>query len=135
MKGDPKNMDILRVIESRISSIDKENGGIKDRVVIKSLDALEKYYRALVQGKIEPEVDLIGIGNILYLSVIENLDKKRKLSVEEEQPKRRSFSRVLRKETDDEKFLAAIRKVKKSAEFWTMEAGERGYLTYISQFF
>jgi len=52
----------------------------------------------------------------------------------EEDKSRKRFSRAFKTPSKEEIFVACLRKIQKSAKFWTQERGQQGYLNYISPF-
>ncbi len=132
--GVPKNLDLLQNIEEAVKMIYHRNAEMKDSHVRKCFEVLTNYYKAQVTGRsytfpplgeLEQEI-LENINAILSLR-----DKFRT----KDAPKRKRFSRAFKtEETEDEKRLAAFRRLSKSLKLWNGERGVRGYLDYISSF-
>lgn len=126
-----KYPDVLQNIEFMIVRLYKENGELRDKTVIKALEAAASYYRALATKRPAPEPTLED----LELEVFEQIKLMLENRREENQaiaPKR--FSRAFKEPTQDEIFLACIRKIEKSAKRWTKRRGERGYLNFIKDY-
>lgn len=127
-----KYLDELSHVELPIVAIDRQQEEMRDLHVIKALEALERHYRQLVVGK-EPSLpnDMGEVELQVFTAVLYNLAEQSGGPDEAPPPARRSFSRALREPTRQEIYLACIRKVLKSAKFWTKERGERGYLDFV----
>ena len=132
MHNEPKHLDLLQNIEFMIVSVYREHPEMKDLDVIKTLENLVNYYKAVVTGRTFNEPEMEPIINKAYHRVITTLEElKNLLGSEEEKPKRRSFSRALQEPTTDEISLACLRKIEKSARNWNQRNGERGYLNFV----
>ncbi|MEZ5041300.1 MAG: hypothetical protein R2828_15490 [Saprospiraceae bacterium] len=124
--------DILQNIEFMIVRIYKENGELRDKNVMKGLEALKKHYHALVTRKNPVDPSLKGLELDIYKEVMFILEKRRTPTKEEDQPRR--FSRAFKVPTQDEIFLACLGKIEKSVKFWNKERGERGYLDFVKHY-
>ncbi len=126
-----KHPDVLQNIESTIVRLYKENGELRDKNVIKALEAAASHFRALASKRPAPKPNLEG----LELEAFEHIKlilENRRGGDQAIAPKR--FSRAFKEPTQDEIFLACIRKIEKSAKRWTKERGERGYLNFVKDY-
>jgi len=132
-------MDLLQNIEFMVSTTYKQSDEdfIKDVEVIKAYDLLILFYRKKVSGQ---EATLPEMEEAVEMLVdnIQGILAKR-IEIQEamsEKPARRRFSRRAfnKSETEEEKILAGLRRLKKSATMWNKEKGKYGYLDFISRF-
>lgn len=126
-----KHPDVLQNIEFMIVRLYKENGALRDKNVIKALEAAASHFRALAGKRSIPEPKLEGLELEAFEQIKLILENKRK-GGQAIVPKR--FSRAFKEPTQDEIFLACIRKIEKSAKRWTKERGERGYLNFVKDY-
>lgn len=124
--------DILQNIEFMIVRIYKENGELRDKNVLKSIEALKKHYHALVTRKNPVDPSLEGLELDIYKEIMLILERRRTPTNQADQPKR--FSRAFKAPTQDEIFLACLSKIEKSVKRWTKERGERGYLDFVKHY-
>lgn len=126
--------DILQNIESIIASNDRQEADMRDLHAIKALEALEEYFRKIVAGK-EPALgELEGPEQKIFAEVLAVLSLRSEISGDASPPSRRGFSRALREPSQEEIYLACIRKILNSSKHWTRQKGERGYLDFIGRF-
>ena len=67
-------------------------------------------------------------------TLVRHILENRRVEASDDPANPRLFSRALREPTQDEIFLACLRKIEKSAKRWNKEYGERGYLNFISNY-
>ena len=128
-----KHLDILQNIEYGIATTYREDPSVRDMDVIKALDALSRYYLQKNMGK-NPELPDLEDKSMAIFDTVVQILKNRQKKLGKEEPKRPRFSRALREPTQNEIFLACIRKLGKSAKRWNKRDGERGYLDFIDNF-
>lgn len=126
-----KYPDILQNIEFMIVRLYKENRDLRDKNVIKALEAATSRYRALATKRPAPALKLEGL-ELETFEQIELILENRREENQSIAPKR--FSRAFKEPTQDEIFLACLRKIEKSAKRWTKERGERGYLNFVKDY-
>lgn len=116
MNIEDKHQDLLITIESPISGVYKKHPELKDKNVIKALDALITYYRYIRKGNEVHPNNLNELENLVYQVVMASIE--------------------LRSEFIDESelYLPAVRKIHKSAKRWSKRNGVRGYLDFIQNF-
>ena len=124
---------ILQNIEFAIVAVYRENPDVRDVDAIQALEALTKYFRHKSRGS-DPDLptDLSNQVEDIFTAVLEVLSIRDGLT--EATPKRPSFSRAFREPTQDEIFLACLRKIEKSARRWNKRNGERGYLNFAIEY-
>ena len=128
-----RHPDILQNIEFAIAAVYRENLDVRDIDVIQALEALTKYFQQKIRGN-TPSIPkhLSYEAENIMTSVIDILSLRDDLV--ESTAKRPSFSRALRKPSQEEIFLACLRKIEKSAKRWNKRNGERGYLDFVINF-
>lgn len=127
-----RHPDILQNIEFMIVRVYKENSVLRDKNVIVALGALKKYYHALATSRTTAAPNLDGLELEVFENVQTILENRRETKDQEDKPKR--FSRAFKEPSQDEIFLACLRKIEKSANRWTKERGERGYLDFVKDY-
>jgi hypothetical protein len=127
------HLDLLQNIEMGIKLVFQDDRNLKDAEVIKALDALISHYRSIASGRAPKEVDLPPTEQLIFDSVTEILQLRDEIIGEEEKPRKR-FSSAFKTTSKEGIILACLRKIQKSARFWTKERGQQGYLNYISDF-
>jgi hypothetical protein len=122
--------DVLQNIESAVMSVYREHGVMTDYDVDKALVDLVQTYRNETVGKapVKPGGDL----SILVYEQVASMCNWRlgRTPLFNENGKPGPLAEPLSSET----IVLCLKKVRKSLEMWTKEAGRQGYLNYISQF-
>jgi len=132
----PKNLDVLQNIEHCIVTVYRNNRELQDHNALKALDALNEYYRAKVKATDFEPSNLKDSERDIYDRVITVLAERKTMTdsaSNEEAPKRKRFSRILKTPSPDEVYLSCIRKITKSAKGWNQRNGVVGYLQFIDQ--
>lgn len=130
-----KYPDILQNIEFGIVKVYQDDDTLRDLDVIKALDALTSHYQRRAMGRDTEETGLSEKPALIFSVVRKILENRRTASEESaDRPPRRRFSRAFREPTQDEIFLACLRKIEKSAKRWNKERGEQGYLDFVSDY-
>ena len=133
MSLEDKHPDILQNIEFAIVSVSRENVDLADQDVIKALGALIKHFQRKSQGKPLEDLQLPKYSALIF-DRVEDVLKLRVSGEKAAPPKRRSFSRALREPSEEEIYLACLRKIEKSAKRWNIRNGKRGYLDFVEDF-
>ncbi|MCB0594314.1 MAG: hypothetical protein H6557_17985 [Lewinellaceae bacterium] len=129
--------DILQNIEFAIVSIYRDDPTLRDTDVIKALEALISHVQRLAIGREPAQSELPPPSEAVFNAVIGILEFRSGLDEEEEEEttqRRPRFSRALRKTTQEDIYLACLRKIHKSAKRWNRERGEQGYLEFVSHY-
>ena len=129
--------DILQNIEFAIVSIYRDDPTLRDTDVIKALEALISHVQRLAIGREPAQPELPPLSEAVFDGVIDILEFRSGLDeeAEEETTQRRPrFSRALRKTTQEDIYLACLRKIHKSVKRWNRERGEQGYLEFVSHY-
>lgn len=127
---EPANIDILFNIEHAILGYYRKEPNLRDQEVILVLENLINNLRARITKRPYTNPTLDDPCASLYSTILAILEMVH--LDQDEQPKVKRFSRALREASAEEKVLAALRKVEKSAKRWTARNGQRGYLDFIS---
>jgi len=127
------HLDILQNIEFNIARAYEQDIEMKDANARRTLEALEKYYRAKGTDKeAERPENLNESKEIIFDNVITTLEMRCSSPSESDAaPKRPRFSRAFKEPTLDEIFVACIRKLISSSNKWSKRNGDRGYLDFI----
>ena len=130
MALEDRHPDILQNIEFAIVAVYRENPDVRDADVIQALEVLTKYFRQKSRGS-DPDLPTHLSSQVedIFASVLDVLSIRDSLI--EATPKRPSFSRAFREPSQEEIFLACLRKIEKSARRWNKRNGERGYLNFV----
>jgi hypothetical protein len=133
MALEERHPDILQNIEFAIVAVYRENPDLRDADAIQALEALTKYFRQKSRGS-DPDLpnDLSSQAGNIFAAVLDVLSIRDGLK--EATPKRPSFSRAFREPSQEEIFLACLRKIEKSARRWNKRNGERGYLNFVMEY-
>ena len=126
---DPEpHMDILMSLESLIVQIYRENPDLMDFEVKKAIEALERYYKAIDRKRRPPNITLKGnaesLRDILELICEWQLGNR---NIQTNLP-------PIEDPVTPTVIIKCLRRIKKSIEFWSKEAGRQGYLNYVSNF-
>lgn len=129
MTFEEKYLDVLQNLEFMIVNTYRENNNLIDFDVLIVLDAIMNFYVSGIRGKEPRNFNLSGKQLDLYQAVKEVAE-----------------FRITGKTKDDEvneyetepitvnELLDCLKRIKKSVQFWTKEAGRQGYLNYVSNF-
>ncbi len=135
MALEDKHVDILQSIEGGIVGVYRENSSLRDQDVIKALDVIIAYYRAIdTRKEFKMSEEISAKEKSIFDRVTGFLGLREELIGENPAPKRKSFSRALRTTTKEEIYLACLRKIKKSAIRWNKRNGENGYLDFVKNY-
>lgn len=115
--------------------MDKGVPDLKDVQVVKALEALMEYYRSLMVEIPElPERERMIFDRVTAILQLREQPLEQTKDENSQQPTRRRFSRGLRQNSQEEIYLACLRKIHKSTKQWSKNYGERGYLYFISNY-
>ena len=137
MAIEDKHMDVLHSIETAIISVYKSNMELKDTNAMRAVQALIALYRSKVMKREAPAApDLNEYELKMYNNVLSFLEMRGDIggSEHQEAPPKRRFSRVLKKQTPDEIYLACLRRIEKSIKRWSSRNGIRGYLDFVRDY-
>lgn len=130
MPLEDKHLDVLQNIEFAIVSVYRNDPSVRDVDAILALEALTSYFHQKNRG-IKPGMPdhLSDKSGPIFSAVLEILALRGEQHAEPAERPR--FSRALRATTQEDIYLACLRKIEKSAKRWHKLKGERGYLDFI----
>ncbi|MGB0389584.1 MAG: hypothetical protein ACPGWR_32590 [Ardenticatenaceae bacterium] len=123
----PPNVDILQNLEFMIVKVYKQNPELTDFEVKKAIEALERYYKAIDRGRRPPTIRLRGRSQDVCEFVQTMCEWRLGQRVDDDWP-------AIEQPTSPDVIVKCLRRIKKSIDFWTQEAGIQGYLNYIINF-
>jgi len=132
MSFEDQYMDVLYNIESQILRIYRDHPNLCGVDVERGLDALRKLYVAEIRGQQPKKLMLNPLETIVF-------DKIRlicELHLGKAQPLDEDGNPIeieLTQLTLDE-MVQCLKRIIRSVQLWTREAGSKGYMTYIQQF-
>lgn len=130
-----RHPDILQNIEFAIVNIYRDDPSLRDIDVIKALEALISHIQRLAIGRESAQPELPPPSEAVFDAVVGILEFRSGLDEEAEEDttqRRPRFSRALRKTTQEDIYLACLRKIHKSAKRRNRERGAQGYLEFVS---
>ena len=124
--------DVLQNIEFTINQVYERHRGLQDWDVILALKPLVAQYRDELRHYQAKPAGLTGFSEVVYQSA-RAVCEWRLGRGESPFPVNKKDSKGLSENTLDEIYYC-VRKIKRSAEKWNGENGQRGYLDFISRF-
>ncbi|MGH8610778.1 MAG: hypothetical protein ACREYF_01710 [Gammaproteobacteria bacterium] len=129
---DEKHLDVLQNIELAIVSVFSEHADLRDREVMHALDAAVAHYRAVGRGHVPTPDRITGqaaeVLDHIYATCEYRLDRGSLEPVEAEQRLPPGTEKTT------EEILFCLRKIRKSVERWSNQAGPQGYLQFVRQY-
>jgi hypothetical protein len=125
--------DVLQNIEAAIVEVFRNNTKVVDKDVLAAADALIKTYKRSVSGSGLPSPGPLGRAGSVYEQCLRICEwRLGKRPFEDGKPKE---SDPKPGELSADEIVLCLQRLRKSIRFWHAQAGPRGYLQYVQQFF
>jgi hypothetical protein len=125
MKFEEEYQDVLQNIESCIISVYRENSGMTDHTVIRSLESVIEHYIAEKRERPPRHFSLSDTESEIFQRVVSVCEWRLG----------RSPDTMLEAELISlDEIIKCLKRVLKSAQFWNKQGGRRGYWEFVSQY-
>jgi len=129
---DEKHIDVLQNIEFAIVSVFAEHADLGDREVMHALDAAVVHYRAVERGHVPTPHRITGNAAEVFDRICATCEYRLGRGSPEHIESEQRLPPGAEKTAEE--ILFCLRKIRKSAERWSNQAGRQGYLQFIRQY-
>ncbi len=142
MKIEEQYEDVLQNIEFAIVQIYRQNPDLADWNVDKVVSALARCYKAETRGRAAPKLKFSEVeqglfdftqGMCEFRLGRQNLERMRANEDDGEETSQEVLLDM--KSLTPDEIITCLKRIRKSIKLWTKQGGQRGYLTYVDQFF